>query len=181
MKKCVVVVLVLILVLMIPLVSLAHSGRTDSKGGHYDRQNGGYHYHHGYGAHQHPGGVCPYSKPSSSSNSSSSSSSSSGSTYVSQYCPNCASLRSQNSSLQTTIKNHEAIIANNETTIDTLTKDKRRFYNLSVEMTDKYNTLLGWSLGLGIPLVIVAISLSVAVYKRNQEIWHLNLQLKHKK
>jgi hypothetical protein len=23
----------------------AHSGRTDSKGGHYDRINGGYHYH----------------------------------------------------------------------------------------------------------------------------------------
>ena len=38
----------------------AHSGRTDSSGGHYNRSTGEYHYHHGYSAHQHPGGVCPY-------------------------------------------------------------------------------------------------------------------------
>lgn len=41
--------------------SLAHSGRTDSNGGHHDWDNGGaYHYHHGHEAHQHPNGVCPY-------------------------------------------------------------------------------------------------------------------------
>jgi hypothetical protein len=40
--------------------ALAHSGRTDSKGGHYNRSTGEYHYHHGYSAHDHPGGVCPY-------------------------------------------------------------------------------------------------------------------------
>ena len=43
----------------------AHSGRTDSSGGHRDNKNksglGDYHYHHGYPAHLHPGGVCPYS------------------------------------------------------------------------------------------------------------------------
>ena len=38
----------------------AHSGRTDANGGHHDRINGGYHYHHGKPAHQHPNGVCPY-------------------------------------------------------------------------------------------------------------------------
>lgn len=38
----------------------AHPGRTDSNGGHYDRSTGEYHYHHGYSAHQHPDGVCPY-------------------------------------------------------------------------------------------------------------------------
>ena len=38
----------------------AHQGKTDSKGGHYDRQNGGYHYHHGYPAHEHKNGECPY-------------------------------------------------------------------------------------------------------------------------
>ena len=42
--------------------ALAHSGRTDSKGGHYNRSTGEYHYHHGYSAHDHPGGVCPYEK-----------------------------------------------------------------------------------------------------------------------
>lgn len=46
-------------ILTVPV--LAHSGRTDSSGGHWDRSNGTYHYHHGYPAHQHPDGVCPYS------------------------------------------------------------------------------------------------------------------------
>lgn len=38
----------------------AHSGKTDSNGGHHDNVNGGYHYHHGYPAHQHINGECPY-------------------------------------------------------------------------------------------------------------------------
>lgn len=44
----------------------AHSGRTDSYGGHKDKNNvsglGPYHYHcGGHPAHLHPNGVCPYS------------------------------------------------------------------------------------------------------------------------
>lgn len=46
------------------LVAEAHSGRTDSSGDHHDYKNksglGSYHYHHGYGAHLHTNGVCPY-------------------------------------------------------------------------------------------------------------------------
>jgi len=43
----------------------AHSGRTDSNGGHHDNRNvsglGSYHYHcGGYPAHLHENGVCPY-------------------------------------------------------------------------------------------------------------------------
>ena len=38
----------------------AHSGRTDAYGGHYDLDTGEYHYHHGFPAHQHINGVCPY-------------------------------------------------------------------------------------------------------------------------
>lgn len=41
-------------------ISYAHPGDTDENGGHYDRSTGEYHYHHGYPAHDHPGGVCPY-------------------------------------------------------------------------------------------------------------------------
>lgn len=41
-------------------VALAHPGRTDSKGGHYNHSTGEYHYHHGYPEHQHPNGICPY-------------------------------------------------------------------------------------------------------------------------
>lgn len=43
-------------------LSFAHSGRTDGQGGHHDRKNGGYHFHHGMGPHQHPNGVCIYSR-----------------------------------------------------------------------------------------------------------------------
>lgn len=42
------------------LIVSAHPGRTDSSGGHHNRSTGGYHYHHGYPAHQHVNGVCPY-------------------------------------------------------------------------------------------------------------------------
>lgn len=61
MKKTVSVVICLFLSLF--SVS-AHQGRTDSSGGHYVRATGEYHYHHGYEAHQHPGGVCPYASSS---------------------------------------------------------------------------------------------------------------------
>ena len=59
MKKVCCVLFVLAIIL-IPLITYAHSGRTDENGGHYDRSTGEYHYHHGYPAHQHPGGICPY-------------------------------------------------------------------------------------------------------------------------
>lgn len=53
----------LVLLLCFSTVS-AHSGRTDSSGGHRDNKNksglGSYHYHHGMSAHLHPGGICPY-------------------------------------------------------------------------------------------------------------------------
>ena len=56
----------------------AHSGRTDSRGGHKDNKNksglGRYHYHcGGHPAHLHPNGVCPYDGVPASNTSSSSS------------------------------------------------------------------------------------------------------------
>lgn len=38
----------------------AHPGRTDSSGGHHVSATGEYHYHHGYPAHEHKNGICPY-------------------------------------------------------------------------------------------------------------------------
>lgn len=58
MKKKICCVALALLLLITP--AHAHSGRTDSNGGHYDHSTGEYHYHHGYPAHQHPNGVCPY-------------------------------------------------------------------------------------------------------------------------
>lgn len=52
--------LIVLLVCLLPVCTFAHSGRTDSNGGHYDRSTGEYHYHHGHPAHQHENGVCPY-------------------------------------------------------------------------------------------------------------------------
>lgn len=46
--------------LLLCTVAFAHGGSTDSKGGHTDRSTGEYHYHHGYPAHDHENGVCPY-------------------------------------------------------------------------------------------------------------------------
>lgn len=43
--------ILLTLTLLIP--TSAHSGKTDSKGGHRDSSTGQYHYHHGYPAHSH--------------------------------------------------------------------------------------------------------------------------------
>ena len=72
MKKKVarVISILLILVLSCTVFSFAHSGRTDSNGGHRDNKNvsglGYYHYHcGGHPAHLHPNGVCPYSGSSS--------------------------------------------------------------------------------------------------------------------
>lgn len=48
------------LVMLSAVVAFAHSGGTDSKGGHYVNGTSEYHYHHGYPAHDHPNGQCPY-------------------------------------------------------------------------------------------------------------------------
>ena len=74
---------VLVAVLVIPSPVLAHGGRTDASGGHTDRSTGEYHYHHGYSAHQHPNGVCPYNFDDQTDHSSGSSSGSSSSAEAS--------------------------------------------------------------------------------------------------
>lgn len=65
-KRFILLCLCIILPLTISLRTSAHSGRTDSNGGHIDYDTGEYHYHHGYPAHDHydidGDGVvdCPY-------------------------------------------------------------------------------------------------------------------------
>lgn len=61
MKKILILLTALLLISLVTIMAFAHSGRTDSNGGHYDHSTGEYHYHHGRSAHQHPNGVCPYS------------------------------------------------------------------------------------------------------------------------
>lgn len=61
-KKIKRIVCISVVLLSLSKTSYAHSGRTDSNGGHKDNKNvsglGSYHYHHGFGPHLHPGGVC---------------------------------------------------------------------------------------------------------------------------
>jgi len=69
MKKLFAFLLVVILMLSASTMAFAHSGRTDSSGGHRDNRNasglGSYHYHCGGNpAHLHPNGVCRYRTPS---------------------------------------------------------------------------------------------------------------------
>lgn len=60
MKRLRFAALVLLLLVLSATIAHAHPGDTDSSGGHYDSSTGEYHYHHGYPAHQHTNGRCPY-------------------------------------------------------------------------------------------------------------------------
>ncbi len=59
-KQISITLFILFLLINVTTVVFAHSGKTDSSGGHYNSSTGSYHYHHGYPAHQHPNGDCPY-------------------------------------------------------------------------------------------------------------------------
>lgn len=81
-EKILAILLIALSLVSVQISTYAHSGRTDSNGGHRDNKNksglGSYHYHcGGYPAHLHTNGVCPYSSSSSSNKNSTSTSSSS--------------------------------------------------------------------------------------------------------
>lgn len=74
--KVVSILIIIFSLIIIGVDAYAHSGRTDSSGGHKDNKNksglGSYHYHcGGHEAHLHPNGICPYSSSSSSKSSTS--------------------------------------------------------------------------------------------------------------
>ena len=56
------ILLIVAFLCVLAFPSHAHRGSTDSLGGHYSNSYGGYHFHHGYTAHQHTNGICPYDK-----------------------------------------------------------------------------------------------------------------------
>lgn len=72
MKRIASLFLSIVFIFVSTFISFAHSGRTDSSGGHKDNKNasglGSYHYHHGYPPHLHTNGVCPYNNPKPNSN-----------------------------------------------------------------------------------------------------------------
>jgi hypothetical protein len=60
MKKIFALSFSVIFIFALVVICFAHPGGTDGSGGHYDSSAGEYHYHHGYPAHQHEDGECPY-------------------------------------------------------------------------------------------------------------------------
>ena len=108
------------LLIVLSLISIqinvyAHSGRTDSSGGHKDNKNisglGSYHYHcGGYPAHLHTNVVCPYSSSSLSSSSSSSTSSSASSSSSSSSSSSTSSSVSSPSSSKAATTTEPAIV-----------------------------------------------------------------------
>lgn len=115
-KKVCAILLIVCLVMAIAESTFAHSGRTDSSGGHKDNQNksglGSYHYHCGGNPpHLHDNGVCPYSSNSSNYSSSSSSSSKSSTSSSSSKSNSCDSVTTSSSSVKTTTKEETVIKA----------------------------------------------------------------------
>lgn len=66
MKREIILIAAFLFISIFTTLSHAHPGKTDANGGHKDNQNksglGVYHYHHGYKAHLHEDGFCPYAK-----------------------------------------------------------------------------------------------------------------------
>ena len=53
MRKPLILFLCILVLCILPFSVYAHPGRTNSDGGHWDYENGDYHYHHGYPEHDH--------------------------------------------------------------------------------------------------------------------------------
>ena len=114
-KKIITIFLIILSIILIGVNAYAHSGRTDSNGGHRDNKNksglGSYHYHcGGHPAHLHTNGVCPYDASSSSIENSASSSSAS-STKTTSTIPTTINVEN-NSTVKPSIIDPNNIISN---------------------------------------------------------------------
>lgn len=121
-KVLISILMIMAMILCFNLTAFAHSGRTDSSGGHKDNKNasglGSYHYHcGGYPAHLHTNGICPYSSKSGKSTSSSSNSYSYSNKSSSSSTSKSSTTSSTSSSYSSTTSS--AAKTNTNTTIDT--------------------------------------------------------------
>ena len=112
--KIISILLTILGIILICSNTYAHSGKTDSSGGHKDNKNksglGSYHYHcGGHPAHLHTNGVCPYS--SSKKNTSNSSSNTKTTTKTNTKTNSKTNTNSKNNSTETTPKTPTTIYA----------------------------------------------------------------------
>ncbi len=131
-----------IITVCISMSVYAHSGRTDSSGGHKDKKNksglGYYHYHcGGNSAHLHKNGVCPYSKSSSKSSKSTSKSKKSSSSIKKKN----TSSTTKKSSTNTTTKTSSTQNNNTTSTVPTTEKISKNENNANTtnNNTDESN------------------------------------------
>lgn len=118
-KKLILTILMIISIINITFCVNAHSGRTDSNGGHKDNKNvsglGSYHYHcGGYPAHLHTNGVCPYKSGGTTSSSSKASSTQSTTSNNKSNSDKSTSQSNKSSSAQQTSSNQKT--TNSQTT-----------------------------------------------------------------
>lgn len=146
-RKLLISILMMTIILCLSLSTFAHSGRTDSNGGHKDNKNvsglGNYHYHCGGNPpHLHTNGVCPYSSSkatksnSSNSNSSSSGASNKSSSSSTSKSSTTSSTSSSYSSTTSSASNTNTNTTTTKPTTITATEIKIDQDNFSMEIGD---------------------------------------------
>lgn len=146
-RKLLISILMMTIIICASLSTFAHSGRTDSNGGHKDNKNvsglGSYHYHCGGNPpHLHTNGVCPYSSSkatkstSSNSNSSSSGASNKSSSSSTSKSSTASSTSSSYSSTTSSASNTNTNTTTTKPTTITATEMKIDQDNFSMEIGD---------------------------------------------
>lgn len=149
--KIISILLIALSVISIGITTYAHSGKTDSSGGHKDNKNksrlGSYHYHcGGHPAHLHTNGVCPYSSNSSKKSTKTTSSSSKGTTTSSPSSTKAKSTTSKDTTTTpstvdvTNIQINEKVesidVGDNRTLTATITPDNATNKNITWKSSD---------------------------------------------
>lgn len=161
-----------ILALIISVPVSAHPGDTDAAGGHIDHSTGEYHYHHGYSAHQHVDGICPYDFDDKTSQSSSSSESGISSSISRTDTSTNSSIRSVTVYTEQ-LKAYEDQIA--ELEVDMAQLNKKHAYQIELlEQQQNISRILTYALFF---LSIIVIWISVISHKRKKEAKKLQLSV----
>lgn len=129
------VALILFLGLLVTTENFAHSGRTDSNGGHYDRSTGIYHYHNG--------GTTQYSDDEEIQD-----------TEIN--FTDTTDYTGQIESLKTQVENLEEKVIRKESSIEELKTKLKEKTNEIHTLEDEKSILLIWTFAVGIAVAIIS-------------------------
>lgn len=129
------VALILFLGLLVTTENFAHSGRTDSNGGHYDRSTGIYHYHNG--------GATQYSDDEEIQD-----------TEIN--FTDTTDYTGQIESLKTQVENLEEKVIRKESSIEELKTKLKEKTNEIHTLEDEKSILLIWTFAVGIAVAIIS-------------------------